>query len=95
MAWPSVLSLARCCGVRLVWITGISDAGKSTVCESLKTMGVAAIDADWDGFNHWFQSVTGEPVVDPPCPTPADWLVTHAWHTAPSSSEGCEPRAPE
>jgi hypothetical protein len=66
--------------VRLVWVTGISGAGKSTVCQALKTTGVVAIDTDWDGYNHWVHNVTGEPVVDPPYPTPADWLDTHAWY---------------
>jgi hypothetical protein len=69
--------------VRLVWVTGISGAGKSTACQALKSIGIAAIDTDWDGFNHWIHRVTGEPVVDPPYPTPADWLDTHAWHIRP------------
>jgi energy-coupling factor transporter ATP-binding protein EcfA2 len=69
--------------VRLVWVTGISGAGKSTVCEALKSIGIAAIDTDGDGFNQWVDDVTGEPVVDPPHPTPADWLDTHAWHIRP------------
>jgi dephospho-CoA kinase len=36
--------------VQLVWVTGSSGAGKSTVCEVLKALGIAAIDTDWDGF---------------------------------------------
>ncbi len=70
--------------MRLVWVTGISGAGKSTVCQVLKSMGVAAIDTDGDGFNHWVDSVTLAPVVDPPDPTPGDWLDTHAWHIRPA-----------
>ncbi len=69
--------------MRLVWVTGISGAGKSTVCQALKSIGIAAIDTDGDGFNQWVNSLTGEPVVDPPYPTPADWLDTHAWHIRP------------
>jgi len=65
--------------VRLVWVTGVSGAGKSTVCAVLKARGVAAIDADWDGFNVWVHRQTGERIVDPPYPTPPGWLHTHAW----------------
>jgi AAA domain len=68
--------------VHLVWVTGISGAGKSTVCEVLKSKGVAAIDTDGDDFNQWVDLVTGEPVVAPD-PTPADWLDSHAWHIRP------------
>ena len=69
--------------MRLVWVTGISGAGKSTVCAALESIGVAAVDTDRDGFNHWVVSATGDPVVDPPDPVPADWLDAHAWHIRP------------
>lgn len=69
--------------MRLIWVTGVSGTGKSTVCHGLEAIGVTAIDTDWDGFNHWVHNVTGEPVADPPYPTPADWLDTHAWHIRP------------
>jgi len=69
--------------VRLIWVTGISGAGKSTVCEVLKSLGVAAIDTDWDGYNHWVDRSTSEPAVDPPYPTPADWVDDHAWRIRP------------
>ncbi len=39
----------------LIWVTGISGAGKSTVSAVLKSTGSAAIDTDSDGFNHWVQ----------------------------------------
>lgn len=77
--------------VRLVWVTGISGAGKSTVCQALKSIGITAIDTDWDGFNQWVHCVTGEPVVDPPYPTPANWLDTHAWHIRPERNREQEP----
>lgn len=65
--------------VRLVWVTGISGAGKSTVCDVLKSRGLAAIDTDWDGFNFWVHRESGDRVVDPPYPTPPDWMETYAW----------------
>lgn len=64
-------------------MTGISGAGKSTVCGVLKDRGVAAIDTDGDGFNRWVETATMEPVVDAPDPTPPDWVETHAWHIRP------------
>jgi hypothetical protein len=39
--------------VGLVWVTGNSGAGKSTVCDFLKSLGERAIDADWEGFSRW------------------------------------------
>ncbi len=64
----------------LVWVTGISGAGKSTVCEILSSRGIAALDADTDGFSRWVVAGSGEPVVDSPDPTRSDWLDSHAWH---------------
>ena len=65
--------------MRLVWVTGISGAGKSTVCQVLKSRGIAAIDTDWDGFNFWVNRQSGDLVANPPYPTPPDWLATYAW----------------
>jgi hypothetical protein len=69
--------------VRLVWITGVSGRGKSTVCAALRSQGETAIDTDWDGFNHWVERATGTPVSNPPYPTPPDWLERHDWHIRP------------
>jgi hypothetical protein len=80
--------------VRLIWVTGISGAGKSTVCEVLKTRGVAAIDTDWDGFNHWVVRATCEPAVDPPYPTPAHWVDDHAWQIRPELVRALRDDAP-
>jgi hypothetical protein len=65
--------------VALVWVTGSSGAGKSTVCAFLKSTGQLAIDADWDGYNHWADRATGDVVADPPYPAPAGWLSRFAW----------------
>ncbi|MET9225107.1 AAA family ATPase [Lentzea sp. NPDC003310] len=63
----------------LVWVTGVSGAGKSTVCEVLKVRGEVAVDTDWEGYNHWVDRETREVVVDPPDPVPAGWLDRYGW----------------
>jgi thymidylate kinase len=63
----------------LVWVTGVSGCGKSTVCEALRATGRLAVDADWDGFNHWVHRDRGERVVDPSFPVPPGWMNEHAW----------------
>jgi broad-specificity NMP kinase len=52
----------------LVWVTGISGAGKSTVCRRMVELGYDAHDADEDGFREWRHKETGVPVG-----APADW----------------------
>ena len=66
-------------GVALVWVTGSSGSGKSSVCEVLKGHGYRAVDADWDGYSHWVDRITDEAVMDPPYPVPAGWLEQCAW----------------
>jgi uridine kinase len=63
----------------LVWVTGNSGTGKSTVCGVLRARGHVALDADEDGFSRWTDRATGEVVVDPPCPVPGGWLDRHGW----------------
>lgn len=63
----------------LVWVTGASGAGKSTVCAALKARGELAVDADWEGYNQWVDRVTGQVVTDPPDPVPQGWLDRYGW----------------
>jgi hypothetical protein len=63
----------------LVWVTGSSGVGKSTVCALLKSRGELAVDADWEGYSHWVDRTSGQTVTDPPYPTPGAWLERFAW----------------
>jgi hypothetical protein len=65
--------------VPLVWVTGNSGAGKSTVCEVLKGRGELAFDADWEGFSHWVDRGGGQVAHDPPDPVPGGWLDRYGW----------------
>jgi hypothetical protein len=79
----------------LVWVTGVSGAGKSSVCEVLRAQGHMAVDADWEGLSRWVDRTSGEPVMDPPHPVPAGWLDHHGWEILPDAVEslagGLEP----
>jgi hypothetical protein len=66
--------------VAVVWVTGNSGTGKSTVCSLLRAQGHLAFDADYDGYCHWFDRTTGVPVEDPPDPVPPGWLNGFGWH---------------
>lgn len=65
--------------VPLVWVTGNSGVGKSTVSAFLKSLGELAFDADWQGYNHWVDRTSGQVVAEPPYPVPAGWLERFAW----------------
>lgn len=79
----------------LVWVTGSSGVGKSTVCALLKSQGELAIDADWDGYNHWVGRTSGQVVVDPPDPVPAGWLDRFAWRIRRAEVEALAARVPD
>jgi broad-specificity NMP kinase len=76
----------------LVWVTGSSGVGKSTVCTLLKGLGELAVDADWDGYNHWFDRSSGQVVVDPLYPAPAGWLERFAWRISRAEVEALAAR---
>ena len=63
----------------LVWVTGSPGVGKSTACALLKARHELAVDADWEGYNHWVDRASGQVVVDPPYPVPGGWLEHFAW----------------
>jgi AAA domain len=65
--------------VSLVWITGNSGAGKSTICEVLRERGYQSFDGDDDGYCRWVERATGTVVSDPPYPVPQGWLDRFGW----------------
>ena len=69
--------------VTLVWVTGSPAAGKSTACALLRSRGELAVDADWEGYNHWFDRASGQVVTGPPYPVPPGWLDRYAWKISP------------
>lgn len=77
----------------LVWVTGTSGAGKSTVCARLGSLGHLAVDADWEGYNHWVDRVTGQVVTDPPDPVPPGWLDRFGWRIDRAKVEALAARA--
>ncbi|MFI5952361.1 AAA family ATPase [Cryptosporangium sp. NPDC051539] len=77
----------------VVWVTGNSGVGKSTVCELLEQRGHEAIDADWEGYNRWVDRLTGEVVVDPPYPVPRGWLHRYGWKITRADVEALAARA--
>jgi len=50
--------------VSLIYVTGISGAGKSAVCDELTARGYEAYDADRDGFKSWYDRTTDERAAD-------------------------------
>lgn len=89
---PPVVSHASHDDAVLIWVTGVSGSGKSSVCEVLKAHGRSAVDADWEGYSQWVHRVTGEPVVNPPYPVPAGWLDDFAWRVRPEAVESLAAR---
>lgn len=69
----------------LVWVTGVSGSGKSSVFEILKEQGRIAVDSDREGFSQWVHRLTGEPAVNQPYPAPAGWLGDFGWKVRPEA----------
>jgi hypothetical protein len=82
MVSPARRGHAYAGGVTLVWVTGNSGTGKSTVCGALRERGYGALDADEDGFSRWIDRAEGEVVMDPPYPVPGGWLDRYGWAIA-------------
>jgi thymidylate kinase len=65
----------------LIYITGISGSGKSSVCTELKRRGYSAYDTDKDGIAFFYHNDTGKAVTEKVAPesrTP-EWRSNHTW----------------
>jgi len=76
----------------LVWVTGSSGVGKSTVCALLKSRGEVAVDGDWEGYSHWVDRKSGRLVTNPPDPVPAGWLDRFGWEISRAEVENLSRR---
>ena len=66
----------------LVYVTGISGAGKSTVLHELRRRGYQASGVDEDGFGRWLDRRTGEErtyPLDSETLDPHEWYAAHDW----------------
>jgi hypothetical protein len=77
----------------LAWVTGTSGVGKSTACALLKSRREWAVDADWEGYSHWFDRTSGQIVTDPPDPLPGDWLARYGWRISRAAVEDLSTKA--
>jgi len=65
----------------LIFITGISTSGKSTIAKELQNRGYEAYDTEHGGISAWFNRRTGERTAEfgeMPERTP-EWLSQHHW----------------
>lgn len=64
----------------LVWVTGLSGTGKSSIAVRLHELGYWSVDADDSGMSGWRSHETGEIVPSPPVDQrPLDWLDRFDW----------------
>jgi shikimate kinase len=82
-------------GVPLVYITGISGAGKSAVCHELKSRGYEAHEMDQEDNAVWVNRKTGEvtPMADAPAVKPDTWLEEQEWRVVRRKVEALAQRA--
>ena len=65
----------------LIFISGISTAGKSTVAKELSKLGYEAYDTEHDGMSAWFDKSTGKRVAgfNEMPERSKEWLDQHEW----------------
>jgi len=72
--------------VSLVYVTGISSSGKSTVCKELQKINIEAHDADSEGFNRWCNIKTGLPTIrrlfNRNAGKSEKWTDNYSWNTS-------------
>lgn len=64
----------------LIWVTGLSGTGKSSIASRLRELGHWSVDADDDGMSGWRSKETGEFAPSPPVDQrPIEWLDQFGW----------------
>ena len=66
----------------LVYVTGISGAGKSAVLQELRRRGYEAFGVDEDGYGRWLDGRTGQGrtyPVENEALDPHEWYADHDW----------------
>jgi broad-specificity NMP kinase len=79
----------------LIYITGISGSGKSSISNKLKERGYEAYDADREGFNGWVNNKTGQTITRDDSleyATP-EWYEKYSWKTSRAKVEELAKRA--
>jgi len=68
----------------LIYITGVSGSGKSTVAAELKKRGYEAIDADNEGYNFWHDNETNVivPIPDEKIVHTPEWFAKYEWKSS-------------
>jgi gluconate kinase len=66
----------------LIFVTGISTSGKSTMAKELAARGYEAYDTEHEGRSAWFDMQTGERVAgfNEMAERTIEWLHRHAWN---------------
>lgn len=71
----------------LIYVTGASGAGKSTVRTELERHGYVAYDTDEDGLSRWFENRSGAEVSMPVDPSRRDdaWFAHNTYRLPPDT----------
>ncbi|WP_214400977.1 AAA family ATPase [Pseudonocardia lacus] len=74
----------------LIYVTGMSGSGKSSVRRELLRRGHLAHDTDEDDLSSWRRATTGEPVARPDAATDRtrEWYAEHEWSLPRRKVEG-------
>ncbi len=83
------------CSMSLIFITGNSGAGKSSVCKELQRLGYEAHDTDDDGMTVWRNKTTHETVERPAdeAARTKEWYDHHEWRMSRQRVEELAARA--